>query len=78
DFMKPYQENDNIMSYVDIKMDSSAIIPKNFLLLYDQTLIRDKALEGLDLPIRQRESIANSPILTLSRKCPRDSINELT
>ncbi|PON78114.1 hypothetical protein PanWU01x14_020960 [Parasponia andersonii] len=78
DFMKLNQENDNIMSYVDIIMDSSTIIPKSFLLLYDQSPIRDKVPEELNPLIRSRKSIFDSPIPAPLRKCMRDSINELT
>ncbi|POO00693.1 hypothetical protein TorRG33x02_033240 [Trema orientale] len=59
-------------------MDPSAIIPENFLPLYDQSPIRDKAPKGLSPPIRPRESITNSPIPAPPRKCLRDSVNELT
>ncbi|PON99417.1 hypothetical protein TorRG33x02_045840 [Trema orientale] len=76
--MKPNQENDNIMSYVDTRIDSSTIIPESFLPLYDQSLILDKVPKGLGPLIHLRESITNSPIPALPRKCLRDSVNELT
>ncbi|PON60670.1 Zinc finger, RING-type [Parasponia andersonii] len=73
--MKSNQENGNIMSYVDTRMDSSAIIPGSFLPLYDQSPIRD-AKTSMNNKADSGLTCYNIP--APPRKRQSDSVNELT